>query len=443
VTSRKFRFSAAHLAWTAMFCSIFIWGLGDVRSGTLGNTGNWYRIVLVAFAGIAGLYALLRNTKRLTQAFSGPLVLLLLYGLFAVISSAYIPAYAFYSMWKGFEVVIDVIAVAAVLSYAEVQGSARMAYTIVVTLFGTLMAVYWVEALLMPSAAFLPSRGLIPVTMQGVLPVMNGNGFAFLSAVVAFAAWCGLFKVKKLFGRACLLSVFVWAVITLFLAQSRTSLVGLALAICVYLFFDRRWVLLALIVIGVTLVAALTSFTVVAEQYVIRGQSQQLFSSLSGRTQAWEAAWKLFQESPVVGNGFAAAARVEILGTASTAASTLHGSIFDVMVGVGLLGLIPWVVAIVWTSVRLLSLTGRRARRRNETIDRSAVAEMLGVLALVLVRSSTSSGLAMHDHTFMLFLTVLAFTSAASRRRLRGPAVTSSGRHSAATHADATPHAAV
>jgi O-antigen ligase len=439
--SKKFRFSAAHLAWTAMFCSIFIWGFGEVRPGTLGNTGNWYRIVLVVFAGIAGLYALLRNTNRLSQAFPGPLLLFLLYGLFAMISSAYIPTYSLYSMWKGFEVVIDVIVVAAVLSYAEVQGSARLAYRIIVILFVALMAVYWMEALFKPSAAFLPSRGLIPFTMQGVLPVMNGNAFAFLSAVVAFAAWCGLLTSRGISRRVFLSFVLAWALVTLLLAQSRTSLIGLVVAICVYLLFDRRWGLLALIVIGAAIAAALTPFADVAEQYVTRGQSQQLFTSLSGRTHAWAAAWALFQQSPVIGHGFAAAARVEILGTAG--ASTLHGAIFDVMVGVGLLGLIPWSAAILWTSLRLLSLTGRGARRRNEALDRSALAEMLGLLALILVRSSTSSGLAMHDHTLMLFLAVLAFASAASRRPLRRPAATPSVRQSVTSHADATPHAVV
>jgi O-antigen ligase len=443
VTSKKFRFNAAHLAWTAMFCSIFIWGLGEVRPGTLGNTGNWYRIILVVFAGFAGLYALLRNTNRLTQAFPVPLLLFLLYGLFAMISSAYIPAYSFYSMWKGFEVVIDVIVIAAILSYAAAQGSAWMAYRIIVILFGTLIAVYWIEALLVPSGAFLPSRGLIPVTMQGVLPVMNGNAFAFLSAVVAFAAWCGLLTSRGLLRRGFSSLVFVWAVITLLLAQSRTSLIGLVVAICVYLLFNRRWGLLALIVVGAAIAAALTPFADVTEQYVIRGQSQQLFTSLSGRTHAWAAAWALFQESPVIGHGFAAAARAEILGTSGASASTLHGAIFDVMVGVGLLGLIPWVAGILWTSLRLLSLTGRSARRRNEALDRSALAEMLGLLALILVRSSTSSGLAMHDHTFMLFLAVLAFASAALRGPWHRPAAVPIDRQSVGSHADATPDAVV
>ena len=59
---------------------------------------------------------------------------------------------------------------------------------------------------------------------------------------------------------------------------------------------------------------------------------------------------------------------------------------------VGLLGLIPWAAAILWTSLRLVSLGIRGwAGRRDGSLDRSMRAEMLGVLALILVRSTTSS----------------------------------------------------
>ncbi len=338
-----------------------------------------------------------------------------------MISSVYIPDFALYSMWKALEVVIDVIIVAAVLSYSRPMASAQLAYRIFLLLYGALLLTYSIEAFVVPSAALLPSRGLIPFTMQGVLPIMNGNGFAFLSAVVAFAAWCRMLGASNSFRRALWLVVFVWAVTTLILAQSRTSLLGLAVAVCVFLLVDRRFGLLVLVLVGAMLAAALTPFIDVAEHYVVRGQSEELFTSLSGRTYAWEAAWKLFQQSPLVGHGFAAAARAQILGASSAAASTLHGAVFDVMVGVGLLGLIPWAVAILWTTILLILAARRRqSQGHNAAIKRLWTAEMSGVLALTLVRSATNSGLAMHEHEFMLFLTVVAYAIAASSVAFRG-----------------------
>src|SRR6266851_9289952 len=417
-----------------MFCSILSWGVHEIRPGTLGNAGNWTRLFLVLLAAAAGAFGLLRNANRLSQAFPGPLLLLACYGLLGMTSSLYIPAYSFYTMWKGFEVVVDIVAIAAVLSYPQPQDSARIAYKIILTLFGVLMVLYLIEAALMPSAAFLPSRGIIPYTMEGVLPIMNGNTLAFLSAVTAFGAWCRLLKARNPVGKLFSFLVLILALITLILAQSRTSLIGLVIAICVQLFFDRRFVLLVSMLMLGAVLAASTQFSNVTEQYLVRGQDKELFTSLSGRTQGWEAAWGSFQQSPIIGHGFAAAARTEILGT--TGASTLHGAIFDVMVGVGLLGLIPWGLAILWTSLRLLGLARRgRSRWKSGTLNRSALAEMLGVLALVLVRSSTSSGLAMHEHDFMLFLAVVAYASA-TLHPLRHPVATSSGRQLISSHAN-------
>src|SRR6266567_890448 len=243
------------------------------------------------------------------------------------------------------------------------------------------------------------------------MPIMNGNAVAFMTAVLAFAAWCRLLRpgsVRRVFW----LLVLGSALGMLILSQSRTSLIGLIVAIVLQLFFDRRFGLLLLLSILAALVAASAQISTVTEEYLVRGQSRELVSSLSGRTQGWEVAWASFQQSPVIGRGFAAAARAEILGT--TGASTLHGAVFDVLVGVGLLGFIPWAAAILWTIVQLLGL-GRRglSRRRVGNLDRSATAEMLGLLALIIVRSTTNSDLALHEHTFMLFLTVLAFTTAA------------------------------
>jgi O-antigen ligase len=403
---------AGHLAWLAMFCSILIWNMGEVRPGELGNTSNWYRITLVLFAAAATAFGLLKTASRLSQGFCGPVVLLLGYGVLGMVSALYIPQYSLYSMWKASELVLDVLAIAVVMSHPRPQASARIAYNTILVLFAVLMLAYWAEALLLPSTAFLPSRGLIPYALQGVMPIMNGNALAFMSAVLAFAAWCRLLTRRggaRIFWLALLLLAFGM----LILAQSRTSLIGFAIAVGVQLFFERRFGLLLLFSMLGAVVVASTEFLTVTEEYLVRGQSRELFGSLSGRTPAWQAAWISFQQSPVIGHGFAAGARAEILGT--TGASTLHGAVFDVLVGVGLLGFIPWAAAILWTSLRLVGL-GLRGwpRRRHGTLDRGALAEMLGVLALILVRSTTSSGLALHDHTFMLFLVVLAFTTATS-----------------------------
>jgi O-antigen ligase len=411
--------SLAHVAWIGMLLSVLIWGFGgELRKGDLGNTGNWYRIALVLFSAVAGGFALMRNARRVGRALSGPIALLLAYGVFAMVSSLYIPRHSYYSMWKGFEIVVDVVIVAAILSDRAPLESAQRAYRIVVVLFALLTCTAAVEGLLMPSEALYPSRGLIPFTLHAVIPHVNPNALAFMSAIVVFFAGCRLADRARLPAKLALCVLLACALVVLILAQSRTSLIGLAAAAGVYLLASRRFALFAVLAVTGVVIALFTPAADVAQQYIIRGQSNELFASLSGRTRGWNLAWDYFLQSPVFGHGFAAAARSEILG--SGGASTLHGAFFDVIVGVGLIGLLLWGIAIGWTVLRLLRVH-RASRRSPGIVDLHVVGEMLGIMTLLIVRNGTSSGLAFHEHEFMLFLAIAAFATSA-RNALRRPA---------------------
>lgn len=406
ITSRSGGLQIVHLAWAAMFCSILIWGFGEVRAGTIGNTGNWYRMILVVGAALLGTHSLFNNGARIWQAINWPISLLFVYATVAIISSIFVPDYAFYSMWKGLEVLVDVIIAMAILSSAKPHESGWTCYRIYIWLSIALLAIWWIEAAVIPSEVFLPSRGIIPYTMHGHLPAYNDNTLAFQSALLSIVFIARYHRAKGAGTKAVFLAAIAWALLTLILAQSRTSLLGFLVALSVYLVFNRKFIFFALIIMIALIGFLFAGFSQIAVDYVVRGQSAELFSSLSGRTIGWNAAWELFKESPLFGHGFAAAARTQILGTGG--ASTLHGALFDVLVGVGLMGLFPWLGAITILSWRLYFGAGRIALRSN-TIQRSRHAEMLAVLVLVLIRSLTSSGLAMHDHTFMLFLAVLLY----------------------------------
>jgi O-antigen ligase len=397
-------------AWLAMFCSILIWS-GSVESAgpVIGNSQNYYRIVLVLSAAGACALILMQDPKTWFRAFPGPLILLLIYGLAAMVSSAYIPEYAFYSLWKSFEILVDVLTIAAILSYADNLNAARTAYRVLLTLNGLLVITYLIEGWAMPAEAFHSARGYLKIQLMGVRPVMQANALAFLSAMTAFGAFCRLFRPASAWVRLGYGSFLALALVTLVLAQSRTSFVGFCLAVVTYLVFDRRFVPI-LVIAGVALVAgSYLSLFEISSQYLLRGQDPELVGSLSGRTHGWAGAWEAFQEAPILGHGFVAYARAVIL--SNEGITSLHGSVFEVMVGTGLVGLITWGGAIVWTVFRLFFLPSSGHPWFADPVGRSLQAEMLGVIVLILIRASTSSGLAEHDDNFMLFLTVLAYTT--------------------------------
>lgn len=417
-TGMDIRFSRDYLPWMAMLLSVIIWFQPTaVDTSGLGNTSNIYRMFMVIAAGIAAPLLLFRNLHRLGPALIAPVLLIFLYGTIAFLSSLLVPTNSFYTMWKSLEILVDVLAIAVILSSsARPYESAILAYRLLIAVSTIIVLCVAAGAVISPSDAFRGSRGIIPVMLQGWLPIVNPNSLGFISTLV-------LIRNISVFGQNAtrlrrLFAIFVCVVAsaTLVLAQSRTATVSFILALAVYLFLDRKRMLALALFGSAGMLFALTSAKELFMGYLQRGQSEELMMSLSGRTHGWSAAWELFLQSPYIGHGFAAAARTEILG--GQAASTLHGALFDVIVGVGLAGLVPWIGAILLMLVAMAKLTLKLQGSWVPKQMRSIHAELSAITVILLVRALTSSGLAMHDYSLMLLLSLAGYAYAMNKRKL-------------------------
>ena len=417
IINLKSKLKLAHFAYICMFIAILIWGVGlDSHSANkLGNTGNWYRMGLVFLASLLGLMALGRNATTAFRNTPTSIWFLLFYGVVAFFSSQIIPEHAFYVMWKAIEVILDVLIMIAIIGNKRSMDAVWQAHRIIFFLFLFLLVCAWVGAVVKPSLAFVPSRGVIPFTIQGAYPAQNGNSLAFVSAFIVFASVCRIFREKK--RRAFYYILILPAFLTLILGQSRTSLVALFVALIVFFYFDKHKKLLFWAGLVGSPIIIYSGFTTLFSDYFMRSQSKELFMSMSGRTHGWQAAWHSFLDNPVLGSGFAAAARTEILGVSG--ASTLHGAIFDVIVGVGLVGLIPWLSAILIGVFGIYRLRKFKHPWMEKGVGRNIHAEMLGLFVLVGIRSGTSSGASMHENTFMLLLIILAYAGVLKKALLR------------------------
>ena len=116
----------------------------------------------------------------------------------------------------------------------------------------------------------------------------------------------------------------------------------------------------------------------------------------------------MFKGSPFIGHGFAATSRFEIL--KGSPASTLHGSLFDILAGLGLIGVTPWLLGIIWVGWRIYK---QPTKSDSNHISKHALlrAELLALYSFLIVRASTSSGLSYHEKEFMIFIPLLAFAS--------------------------------
>jgi O-antigen ligase len=377
----------------------------------MGDTGKYHRIIFVLISFALSLTSIMRYMHFVKYAMHASFLLFMIYGCYALVTAAYLPEHSMYSMWKSGEIVADSLCMIALLASPNYLRNVHTAYTLVIALFAILVVIYIVEAITMPSLAFTPVPGTVPFIMHGVMPIKNPNTLGFMSAVVIFTGCCRFWRGSVRAASICTAIIVIFAVVILVLAQSRTSIIALSAAFIVYSLIQKKFKsLLFSSAVLACVFAFSTSGTVTVTDYMQRGQSTELMMSLSGRTQGWEAAWGIFLQSPWLGHGFVAFARTEILGTRG--ASTLHGSVFDVLVGVGLIGFVPWLGAILAIGISLARSPEARGLWSRLNPRSNFRAELLGVFVMLLVRATTSSALAIHEHEFMLLLAVGGCTAA-------------------------------
>jgi len=411
--------SSTYYAWIAMIFSIIIWYKfgGSSTVVNLGNTSNIYRMGLVMAGGVLALNLILKNSNNISKNLPPPLFLMLLYGITAFFSSLIVPTNAFYTMWKSIEILIDVTAMIGIIAATRSVSGPLTAYRLLM-FYNALMLVFVIGgAIISPGDGLRPSRGIVPFFLQGYVPLLNPNTIGFISVQLLIHCTASFFRSTTARQKHISVLFFVLSLITLILAQSRTSSVGMVVGLVVYLFLDKkRGIAMAVIATG-AIIMLFTSGADLVIQYMQRGQSEELMMSLSGRTHGWTAAWDMFQQSPWFGHGFAAAARTEILGTGAGAASTLHGALFDILVGVGLAGLVPWSIAVLYFINKMVMLTIRSKKWIQSTLMRSIHAEMCAVTLIILIRAGTSSGVSMHDHAFMLLLCLIGYSVTAGKTK--------------------------
>jgi len=330
--------------------------------------------------------------------------------MYACFTGIYLEQNSLYVIWKGFEIVVASLIVVNLLSCPEPNRFARKPYELSVFIFCILLVVYWIEAAIFPSEIFAPQtgfKGAFGFTMQGYIPVKNPNSMGFLAAIVSFAMMCAFTRPARISKKTIYLSLLILSLGMLILAQARTSLAGFVLAAGAFLVLERRYKTL---IAGGFVCGILFFFTQLTENvgaYITRGQPESHIEALSGRIYGWQAALSNFWEAPLLGHGFVAFSRTEI-----GSGGNLHGSVFEVLVGVGLLGALPWVSAILWTGISVLRLPKLRRYGAIDNLRRSYDAEITGVFIIVASRGVTSSTLAEHGGELMLLLSVIVYVCA-------------------------------
>lgn len=150
--------------------------------------------------------------------------------------------------------------------------------------------------------------------------------------------------------RALLVPGLFLHVPVLLLANSRTAIgMGAAVLLPMLCFFSNRTLLavaaLVLSAIGIVYLAADPRMEVAEDAFgetatfLKRGETAEQLTSLTGRTALWEAVWKEFCDSPLIGHGyFVTSAKGELDVWSGPANRTAHNVVLQVLVTTGVVG---------------------------------------------------------------------------------------------------------
>jgi O-antigen ligase len=408
----RFPFKWWQMVWLLLLLSGLVFRARSAAEINDSPVDGWalYRIGCVFIAG-AILFARLsmRKTQWLPNLFSGSIGIFVLYPLICLVSTGW-SVRPPWTLYRSVEFLIDLCALAAVVTIAQSAEEYKKLVNWTWTLLGLLVLSSWVGAVFDPSDALFsdPNLRIIPLRMRlvGVVPVVSCNDLSEVCATLALVALCRLWadpdaQEKK--NRYRLL--FVASIVTLVVTQTRGSFAAFFLGFILLLILTHRYLLAAVggivsLVAGSALLL-FTNFGAGARSFLLRGESADQASGLSGRLEMWQASYYKIIEQPLTGYGGFAGARFVVINKNSISSSNLN-SFVDSALDVGIFGpLILLAVLLVAGWVLLKSIRGSGLLKPESYL----ALEMFMALTVLVVRSVESSNLI--THPMLSFLTIV------------------------------------
>jgi O-antigen ligase len=162
-------------------------------------------------------------------------------------------------------------------------------------------------------------------------------------------------------------------VIGIYVARSRSALLGGLLVVTVLLWMARRRNLIFTILAGAGIILALMPYAQRIEEiphsvqnYVLRGQTTEDLAGASGRDELWARAFEAFKESPILGNGyFMISSSGTLYVWLKTQYQTAHSLYLHVLTGTGIVG----AVLFLWACTAAIGPSLGRLKRNWPAAD--------------------------------------------------------------------------
>jgi O-antigen ligase len=389
-------------------------GAADLAGNPL-DAGGIVKLAAVGLAALIGGLAFATSTaapRPTTASFR----LFVLY-VVAVFFGVWASVDPLLTAYRGLELAAAVLVVAGAYrryGQAAVARIERLLYGATVALVVSV----WVGVAFAQSDALVPTPSSpLPSQIQGVYPKLASNGVGTLGVILALWSLGRLFSTspRERMRRPAAIGLTALGVATLVGAQYRTGYVAFVAGVALLLALRGRKTLAAAVGLFAAVVTlwGLSTVGTSTEPFLLRGDTPERASQLSGRISMWHAAIPFWQESPIFGRGLLTSTRLEVLpsiGLENTA--TIHGTWIETLVGTGLVG-----TGLLAATLLLLLYRGvLDAVRRNGRVVPALLATSL------IVRSLTGSSVeSLGIGVLLVVVFALALAPVPARQRVPVP----------------------
>jgi O-antigen ligase len=380
----------ASVLWVALAASTLVWRARSTSQLTSDpfDPAALLRIGLVSVALLVALVVLFEHRERIRLPGS-----LQIYGLyvFAALLAAVMSPMPLFAAYRVYELTASIVVAAAIIALRGPRGAGELMLRASLIVIGILVAIAWIEALVVPSQAWESSGGgVYRWTLYGVMPIVPSNALGAYGGLLAL--W-GFACLGARNGQRLAFLAFAGGLATLLATQYRTGLVAFVISAAVISLLRKRWELMTFATAGAILLilfVGLGESLTQTEQAFARGRPE-LIHTLNSRTIYWHAAKPFILDRPVLGWGLNVESRKVLTSIGLPDTSTVHGTWAEALLGTGFVGAL------------LLALTFLAAMREAWRVRAGPTgAAIVGMLVFFVFRSITGS-------TVELFSDVLSF----------------------------------
>jgi len=372
------------------------------------DTIRFVRILVVAALTVTAVIVILFSRGRASSGWAVRWM-----GLYAGIAmiSCFYSSFPLLSLWKGFEVLSTVAVGMLIGGFLHQREDIEHLINITLLVMWFLVLSSLVGMIISPSLAFAKMKqgGLMGFALQGVYPQINANTLSQISGMLASCSLCWVLGGQKRYGSLGPLFVFVLALACLVLGHSRTSLFAFVPAICfVFIFFRAKIAGLTMLWIGTILGVSGVGVHYIMN-YILRGQSEELLLSVSGRTRFWPVVLEKVWQSPLIGHGFYSSQRM------TWGASSVDNTYLEVLLGVGMVGLILFCMAVISVFLNLWRGNWSSLRLKPDSNWRLVWIQQAVLFLFLIFRSLTGPSFQILHPNLIVFIIVAVCSSATVR----------------------------